>query len=259
MSFLHTLLAHPLTRGCDLDDPETTLLRRSILQDKKFLRKIYQKWYTLAEAHLPNMTGPVLELGGGAGFANEVIPELLCSDIMTVHSNDLACDACHLPLKDEVLRAIVMFNVLHHITDTLQFLKESYRCVRPGGRLFMLEPWVTPWSSMIYSRFHHEPFDPAWKKWSLPKSGPLSGGNDALPWILFERDWERVEEIIPWRLVSVWPLMPFSYLLSGGIAMRSFLPGWMYGPVTAVEALLPEKLLHRTAMFAVILLEKDDI
>jgi hypothetical protein len=39
---LKSLLAHPLTCGLDLDDPRTTELRRRIIQEKSFLRQIYQ-------------------------------------------------------------------------------------------------------------------------------------------------------------------------------------------------------------------------
>ena len=36
-------LAHPITRGLDVDDPRTTELRLRILQDKPFLRRIYDE------------------------------------------------------------------------------------------------------------------------------------------------------------------------------------------------------------------------
>ena len=39
------LLEHPLTKSLDLDDPKTTVLRKRIIQEKPFLRKIYKEWY----------------------------------------------------------------------------------------------------------------------------------------------------------------------------------------------------------------------
>ena len=53
--------------------------------------------------------------------------------------------------------------------------------------------WVTRWSRWIYGRFHHEPFDPQRADWEFPLSGPLSGANGALPWIIFQRDREQFE------------------------------------------------------------------
>jgi len=35
-------LSHPLSRSMDLNDPRMTLLHRQIIQEKRFLRKIYQ-------------------------------------------------------------------------------------------------------------------------------------------------------------------------------------------------------------------------
>jgi hypothetical protein len=44
-------LAHPLTRGLDINDPNVTHLRRRIIQEKPFLRKIYQEWYTYSNCN----------------------------------------------------------------------------------------------------------------------------------------------------------------------------------------------------------------
>ena len=42
---LKELFAHPLTRGVDIDAPRCTELRRSVIQNKTFLRQIYINWY----------------------------------------------------------------------------------------------------------------------------------------------------------------------------------------------------------------------
>ena len=69
---LRKLLAHPLTRGLDIDHPQTTHLRKQIIQQNSFLRKIYLEWYTALAAALPRPPGAILELGSGAGFLNEL-------------------------------------------------------------------------------------------------------------------------------------------------------------------------------------------
>lgn len=71
---LKALLAHPLTRGLDIDDPQTTHLRQQIIQEKYFLRKIYEEWYQSIAASLPSGYGAVLELGSGAGFYERICP-----------------------------------------------------------------------------------------------------------------------------------------------------------------------------------------
>ncbi len=60
-----TFLAHPLTRGLDIDHPSTTERRRQIIQEKHFLKKIYQEWCTVISTAFPDSKEPVLELGTG--------------------------------------------------------------------------------------------------------------------------------------------------------------------------------------------------
>lgn len=59
-------------------------------------------------------------------------------------------------------------------------------------------------------------------------------------------------EFSRWRVVRIVPMMPFAYLLSGGVSMRSFAPGWLYRLVRAMEARLAQ---DRWAMFALIEVE----
>lgn len=77
MMWLRHWLAHPLTQGLNLDDPQTTKLRRRIIMEKPFLREVYKEWYTSIIKALPDGDGAVLELGSGAGFLSEYIPDSL--------------------------------------------------------------------------------------------------------------------------------------------------------------------------------------
>ena len=168
-------LAHPLTRGLDIDDPRTTELRRSIIRDKKFLRRIYEEWYTALAGALPEVQGPVLELGSGAGFLREYIPDLVTSDVFPVPDVSIVLDAHALPFSDHSLRAIVMTNVLHHLARPRCFFAEAARCVKPGGAILMIEPWVTPWSRLVYTKLHYEPFDPKWRTGSFLRAARSPG------------------------------------------------------------------------------------
>src|SRR5712692_9496426 len=112
---LQAWLAHPLTRGFDLDDPQTTSLRRRIIEEKIFLRRIYEEWYESVIADLPRGNEPVLELGSGAGFMNDFIPGLITSELFVCPNISAVLDAMNLPFADNSLRAVVMTDVLHHI------------------------------------------------------------------------------------------------------------------------------------------------
>lgn len=238
--------------GLDVDDPRTTLLRRRTLQHKPFLRCVYQEWYALLAARIQALD-PVLELGSGGGFLSEVRPGVLRSDLIRIPGLSLSADARHLPFKDGRLGAIVMTNVLHHVPDVAQFMAEATRCLRPGGRVVMIEPWNTAWSRQVFRHLHHEPFDPA-ADWKFPFTGPLSSANNALPWILFRRDRHRFETAFPGlRIVALQPMMPLVYLLSGGISRPLGAPGWSYPAFRALERALG---LDRLGLFALIDLER---
>jgi len=255
-SLLNRLLAHPLTAGLDLDDPATTELRKQIISSKALLRGIYDEWYGMLAQELPDGEGAVLELGSGAGYCRRHIPGLITSEVFFSADVQIIADAQRLPFRAGSLRAIVFTNVMHHMPDVGQFLAEASRCLRSGGKILMIEPWVTPWSRFIYTRFHHEPFSPGARDWSFPSTGPLSGANGALPWIVFARDRPQFQKNFrELELDRVEPLMPFRYLLSGGVGMRSLVPGFTGSVLAGIEQML-KPYMSSLGMFAFIAVKR---
>jgi len=251
-------LAHPLTRGINMDDPRATHLRRRIIHEKPFLRQIYVEWYSLIARSLPARVERVLELGSGAGFMEAYVPALVKSEVFYVPGAALILDGQALPFGDGALDGIVMTNVLHHIPCPRQFFAEAVRCVRPGGTVVMIEPWVTPWSRFFYHFLHYEPFTPDAPAWEFPSSGPLSGANDAMPWMIFERDAQRFASEFPGlRLEHIHRFMPFRYMASGGISMRKLAPDWSFGLWRQLEDWL-QPWSRFLAMFALIVLRREE-
>ena len=149
-----------------------------------------------------------------------------------------------------------MINVLHHLSQPRQFFREASRCLVNGGVIALIEPWPTIWSRLIYTRLHHEPFLQDAAVWEFEQSGPLSGANGALPWIIFRRDIQVFEAEFPdLKLLRIYEHTPFRYLLSGGVSLRSLTPAWTSNFWRKIEnSLFP--LRSQLAMFALIVLEK---
>jgi hypothetical protein len=167
----------------------------------------------------------VLELGSGAGFLADYVPDVITSEVLLCRGVKAIIDARQLPFRKSSLKAIVMIDVFHHVPEIRPFLEEAERSLRSGGTIIMIEPWLSRWSRFIYTHLHHEPFDPKSRSWSFPTSGPLSGANGALPWIVFERDREIFTRDFPnLEIRQVRPMMPFCYLVSGGVSMRQLMP-----------------------------------
>ena len=223
-----------------MDAPATTNARRKVIADKPFLKKIYQDWYRRIMKGLSfGESDKVLEIGSGAGFIKEQYPAIITSDIMPLDQCDKVVAAEELPFADRELSAIVMVDVFHHIPEVEKFLSEAQRVLKPGGKIKMLEPANTWFGRLIYSGWHHEPFDSETSSWSFPSTGPLSGANIALPWIVFQRDKDIFHNKYPeLRIGKISYHTPFLYILSGGFSYKSLLPGWAFGVAMFIETLL---------------------
>lgn len=208
-----------------------------LIQSKHFLKRVYLDFYReLARRVGPG--GPIVELGSGGGCIKEVIPAAVTSDVVAAPGVDRVFSATDTPFEDESIGAFVMLDVLHHIPQPRAFFREAVRCLRPGGKVVMIEPAHTVWSRFIYTHFHHEAFVPQ-AGWELDKEGPLSESNQARAWIIFHRDREIFArefpalEVVELRLHS-----PLRYILSGGLSWPSLAPGWLYPAVQGLEGLL---------------------
>jgi SAM-dependent methyltransferase len=244
-------------KGFDLDDPGITEMRRGIIMGKPFLRKLYEEWYTVFKEKLSTVpAGKVVEIGSGAGFIKEILPEVITSDIMPLSTCDMVFSAEDMPFKVAELSGIVMIDVLHHIPTSAEFFKEAERTLKQGGKIIMTEPANSSWGYFIYTRFHHEPFNPK-GNWEIPSTGPLSGANGALPWIIFERDRKKFETDYPGlQIKNIKYHTPLRYLLSGGVSMRTLVPDWSFGFFKLFEGLF-SPLGKYFSMFMTIEIERN--
>jgi len=216
---------------------------RRLWGTKPVLARVYAPWFErlLGEA---GGGARVVEVGAGPGtlraYAREARPDLriLATDLEALPWNDVAADAGRLPIRSAWASAVLGLDVLHHLPDPAGFFAEAARVLAPGGKLALVEPWISPLSWPIYRFLHEEDcrlgVDP-WHPFPPGKRG--FDGDAAVPWRLV-RDTKPAE----WRSLGLQPprlvrLNTFAYLLSLGFSAASLLPSPLVGPLLAFDRL----------------------
>ncbi|MGD0078507.1 MAG: class I SAM-dependent methyltransferase [Sedimentisphaerales bacterium] len=251
------LLKLPETRDIkNLDDPATTLLHAKILRSKALLKKLYSDFYRQFRKVVEQPENKMLvELGSGGGFIKEIIPNTITSDVLDIEGVDKVFSATDMPFGSCSVDAFFMFDVLHHIAEPRRFFSEANRCLKPGGRIVMIEPTNTLWARFVFKNYHHELFDPQ-GGWGFEQQSPLTTANGAMPWIILIRDRTIFEQEYPGlRIVSIRNHTTLVYLFSGGFTMRQLLPRFLYPVIRAIEYFL-SPFKNQLGMFMTIVIEK---
>jgi SAM-dependent methyltransferase len=212
-----------------------------LIKNKPPLRNYYLETYQRFAKCLERCPkrGLVLELGSGAGFIKDVIPDAVTSDALPYEGIDQTIDATAMPFADGTVRGIFMLNVFHHIPDVGSFLQEASRVLAPGGRVLIVDQYPGYLSSLVFKYLHFETFDEKALNWKFESTGPLSGANGALAWIVFHRDRKNFETLFPRLKIETFaPHSPLRYWLMGGMKNWSLLPARSYNLATRVDRML---------------------
>ncbi len=194
---------------------------REIWKSKTQLRLLKANYYSCIEKFLPAQ-GRVVEIGSGCGGLKEFIPRSIASDIFLTPWVDLVMTAESLPFQAGSLSGLIGVDVLHHMERPLAFFQEAARVLKAGGKLILLDPYVS-WGSWVpWHLFHHEkcsmrePFD---------LSGPFVAENNARATLWFEQRLKLLESLIrPLTLEKTQHLDLFYYPLVGGYRPWSMIP-----------------------------------
>lgn len=242
-------------QNIDLDSVECILVHKRIIQQNKFLNRIYIDFYKLFKKIKTPNKGLKVEIGSGGGFIKQLIPQVLTTDVVLGGGIDKKINLEKIDLKNGSVSAFYMLNVFHHIKNPKRALEEMQRCLMPGGKIIMIEPWMTLFSKFIYQNLHHENFDMG-TGWKIKGKGRMSDANGALPWIVFKRDIERFGKLFPNLKVNyIKPHTYLKYLVSGGLSRKAFLPAFFHPAVALTEKFL-SPFNKYLALFATIELTK---
>jgi SAM-dependent methyltransferase len=165
------------------------------------------------------------------------------SDIVSTPFVHFVCDAIRLPLADAAVDNLFMVDVLHHIARPAALFTEIVRVLRPGGRLVMVEPYISPLSGLAFRLAHPEPVVmsvdplPEEDKPVFEGSGPFAS-NQAIPTLIFFRHENRFQERFPQLRIRRRQLdSTIAYPLSGGFSGPCLAPRFAWPIVWTAEAL----------------------
>lgn len=205
---------------------------RAIWARKPLLGDVYAPWFEALLAEVPR-GGKALEVGAGPGFlapfarARGGIGRLVSADLVEAPWNAVSADAQRLPFVAGAFDAVLALDVLHHLSEPARFFSECVRVLKPGGRIAVVEPWVSPFSYPIYKWLHQEGIRSGLDHWR-----PFASGDAKQP---FEGDGGIFTQLIRrsgpelWRSFGLRPprlelLNAMAYVLSLGFRRGSLLP-----------------------------------
>jgi SAM-dependent methyltransferase len=157
----------------------------------------------------------------------------------------------------------VLFDVLHHVESPAAFFVEAERVLRPGGRIVLLEPYISPLSRLVYGLFHPELVDMSVdplviipRQSSEPKDPFLS--NQATPTLIFCRSGgQKFAQMFPRLAVThIERLAGPAYVATGGLSRRPVLPFTVWKALFAVENLLPELVFRLIGFRVLVVIER---
>lgn len=234
----------------------THTTQRAIWTSKPALRTIYTDYYRRIVSAC--RTGRTIEIGGGSGNLKQFWPDTISTDLVPAPWLDVAADAQALPFADNCIENIVGVDVLHHIAHPRRFFTEAARVLRPGGRIALIEPAITPGSYIFYKYLHPEPVRYV--------ADPLAGAagsrdpfdsNQAIPTLLFGRAHAAFRQAFPTlALIERRYISLLAYPLSGGFRRWSLVPGTLTSPILALERVIEGVLGPLLAFRLMVVLEK---
>jgi SAM-dependent methyltransferase len=229
--------------GLEMGSAPWFAAQRRMIDDKPLIRRCYDLWYSLLlrdadSVPVKSARCPIIELGSGCSFLRELRPGIITSDV-TTGNIDVALDGRALPFRSNSVRALLLTHVFHHIPDVKQFLLEADRVLVPGGVISIVDVTHTPFARLFFSVFHPEPYNDKAPEWDFPPGHTMLDSNQALSWMVFFRDRERLLQMDTGLILEQTSYLPwFSYLLSGGVNLPTFVPKPLTTLVRAMDRIL---------------------
>jgi len=223
------------------DYSEEIRRQREVWLNKPVLRALYNRWYSQCATFFSSQR-PVVEIGAGSGNFKSYYKNVISTDVFPSGPwIDVVMDAHALALAPNMIGNVIVFDVLHHLQRPLDFRRRAVASIKPGGRLVVCEPALSPWSRFVYGNFHHEPIDDKWDLFGLDGKPPEEDrlhefANAAIPELLFWKNRATTVRLLkPSRLVHAQKFGFLLYPLTGGFGYRSYVPSTGFATLQKLE------------------------
>jgi SAM-dependent methyltransferase len=240
---MDSILVNTRLKGLQVGSSAWFNEQRKMIKEKPLIKRCYDLWYKhllddIAKVSKEYQDAAIVELGSGAGYLKELEPKVITSDVVEGVA-DQVIDGRKMPFEDHSVKGIFLTHVFHHIPQVEAFLQEANRVLVPGGVISIIDCSHTPFARFFFSTFHPEPYDDKAVSWDFAQTDAMLDSNQALTWIVLERDLERFNREYPMFKVEKKCLLPwFSYLMSGGVNLRSLVPPFLAKLFVAADYLL---------------------
>jgi SAM-dependent methyltransferase len=102
---------------------------------------------------VPHIRGVVADIGGGWGPYHGELRDarIITMDWVRTSAVDIVGSALEIPFKDGTFDCVMLTEVLEHVCCPETVLKDVWRILKPGGKLYLTAPQMWP--------LHYEPHD----------------------------------------------------------------------------------------------------
>ncbi|MBN2119196.1 MAG: class I SAM-dependent methyltransferase [Anaerolineales bacterium] len=210
---------------------------------KPLLQKLYDGFYHLIAQNLSNLPdAKIVELGSGLGNIRDVIPDCLRTDLFPNPWIDQIENAYKLSFADESISDLILTDVFHHLKYPGTVLREFTRVIRKGGRVIMLEPYMSVLGLLVYGIPHDEPIAimkkiewDAPEDWSPESIGYYAAQGNATRIFIGNNFRSKLED---WQKIETIRLSALAYAASGGFSKPQLYPTSMLPLIKKLEKLL---------------------
>jgi glycosyltransferase involved in cell wall biosynthesis len=191
-----------------------------------------------------------LEIGAGAGISKDFLKEyrIQRTDFMSSEHEEIrgGVDAHALPYKNDEFDGVLLFDALHHFEMPLSAMKECLRVTKPGGKIILIEPYVSLFSYPIYKFFHFEKTSWTYRFDRLDgaQSGPEQGDQGISKAILKSLKYSKTQKLKGFSSWNYSLITPFSFFLTGGATSPLKIPSSVIKFAIMIENRIPKNLMR---------------